>query len=184
MAEKILKGINFPGLEDTYIIPEVEVDDTLSISGASADAKATGDALNDLDRTRLSLVPYGTSIASNKDLNTAEFIKVGNYYCSANATAATLSNCPTNGAAFMMLVYSPLSTTIDNESTGTWVYRLRKIITLHGDEYVQLVSSGATAGSFSYGKWKHAMTNVLSSEEYGTTLPTAGTAGRIFFKKV
>ena len=44
MAEKILKGINFPGLEDTYIIPEV--DSTLSKSGQAADAKAVGDAIN------------------------------------------------------------------------------------------------------------------------------------------
>lgn len=44
MAEKILRGINFPGLEDTYIVPEV--DDTLSKAGASADAKVVGDALS------------------------------------------------------------------------------------------------------------------------------------------
>ena len=43
MAEKILKGINFPGLEDTYIIPEV--DNTLSKSGQAADAKVVGEAL-------------------------------------------------------------------------------------------------------------------------------------------
>lgn len=44
MAEKILKGIIFPGLEDTYIVPEV--DDTLSVPGASADAKVVGEALS------------------------------------------------------------------------------------------------------------------------------------------
>ena len=43
MAEKILKGINFPGLEDTYLIPEV--DSTLSKSGQAADAKIVGEAL-------------------------------------------------------------------------------------------------------------------------------------------
>ena len=43
MAEKILKGINFPGLEDTYLIPEV--DSTLSKSGQAADAKVVGEAL-------------------------------------------------------------------------------------------------------------------------------------------
>jgi hypothetical protein len=53
-------------------------------------------------------------------------MKVGRYYCSQTTTAATLKNCPTS-VAFMMEVYSPLSTTIDNETTGTWVYRLRKI---------------------------------------------------------
>ena len=46
MAEKILKGINFPGLEDTYIIPEV--DDTLSKLGSPADAKVVGDEISGL----------------------------------------------------------------------------------------------------------------------------------------
>lgn len=44
MAEKQLKGINFPGLDGTYEIPQV--DDTLQTSGAAADAKATGEALS------------------------------------------------------------------------------------------------------------------------------------------
>lgn len=32
--------------------------------------------------------------------------------------------------------------------------------------------------------WTKVLGNVLSSDEYGTTLPAAGTVGRIFFKKV
>lgn len=43
MANKPLKSIKFPGLSDTYTVPQV--DDTLAITGAAADAKATGDAL-------------------------------------------------------------------------------------------------------------------------------------------
>lgn len=48
MAEKILKGINFPGLKDTYIIPEV--DNTLSRPGLSADAKIVGVEINNLKK--------------------------------------------------------------------------------------------------------------------------------------
>ena len=44
MATKPLKTITFEGLEDTYTIPQI--DDTLSVTGASADAKATGDAIS------------------------------------------------------------------------------------------------------------------------------------------
>ena len=43
MAEKALKSIKFPGIADTYTIPVV--DNTLSIEGAAADAKAVYDAI-------------------------------------------------------------------------------------------------------------------------------------------
>ena len=44
MADKPLKSIKFPGLTDTYTIPQI--DTTLSISGKAADAKAVGDELS------------------------------------------------------------------------------------------------------------------------------------------
>lgn len=99
------------------------------------------------------LVPTGTAIGSSKDLNTVEFLRVGRYYCSANATVATLTNCPT-GSAFMMEVFSPLSTTIDNETTGTWVYRTRLLTTFNGQMYVQSCNSNGTANNWSYGGWR------------------------------
>lgn len=99
------------------------------------------------------LVPYGTAIPSNVNLNTTAYLKVGNYYCAQNATAATLTNSPTT-SAFMMTVASPLSTTIDNETTKTWVYRLRKLQVYTGPEYVQYCYAGDTAGTWTYGPWK------------------------------
>ena len=112
------------------------------------------------------IVPYGTSIPANADLNTIDYLKVGNYYCGSNATVKTLKNCPlttydssgagTAGSAFMMQVYSPLSETFDNETTGTWVYRIRKIMHYGtGIEYVQQCYVGGTAGASNwiYGDW-------------------------------
>ena len=44
MSDKqYLKGINFPGLDGTYFVPQV--DETLSNSGDAADAKVVGDAV-------------------------------------------------------------------------------------------------------------------------------------------
>lgn len=86
------------------------------------------------DRLYTMLVPDGTSIPANADLDTPTYMKVGKYYCSKNTDAATLKNCPTS-SAFMMDVYSPLSTTIDNEG-GTWVYRLRRLVVYTGETYV------------------------------------------------
>ena len=46
MATKPLQSIKFPGLSDTYTIPQVDA--TLTTTGAAADAKVTGDAINQL----------------------------------------------------------------------------------------------------------------------------------------
>lgn len=46
MANKPLKTIKFPGLDDTYTIPQVDA--TLATSGAAADAKKTGDEITSL----------------------------------------------------------------------------------------------------------------------------------------
>lgn len=54
----------------------------------------------------------------------------------------------------MMQVLSPLSQAYDTETTGTWVYRLRKIQVYRGDEYIQQVYSDGTAGNFIYGEWQ------------------------------
>lgn len=111
------------------------------------------------------LVPYGVSIeaseSSTTDINSVQYLKVGNYYCSANAKAKYVSNLPKKDTAFMMSVSSPLSTAIDNETTKTWVYRLRRLQYYTGEEYVQYCYAGATAGTWTYGEWKKV---VLSDE--------------------
>lgn len=109
------------------------------------------DALKRINRT---LVPE-TEIADNKDLNTTEFLSIGKYYISDNAHAATLINSPTSGKAFTMEVLSPIQTTIDNETTGTRVYRLRIITTYEGKQWTQKVHSENTAGSFIYSGWQY-----------------------------
>lgn len=127
----------------------VEADDLATV--------ATSGSYNDLidlpsDRLYRMLVPTGTEITSSKNLNTTEFLVVGRYYCSANNTVATLSNCPTT-SAFMMDVFSPLSTTIDNETTSPWCYRLRMLTTYTGETYVQQCETTGTANVWTYHSW-------------------------------
>lgn len=58
MAIKPLKSIKFPGLSDTYTIPQV--DSTLTQSGQAADAKAVGDELTNV-KTDLREIEPGLS---------------------------------------------------------------------------------------------------------------------------
>ena len=129
---------------------------TSSFAAATTINPSTGlitEAGFQLQRKYGTLVPFGTVIPENANLNTIDYIKVGNYYQSLSNTVTTFTNCPTQNA-FMMQVLSPLSTSnIDKEATNQWVYRLRIIQDYTGPQYIQYVSSDSTPGSFTYGPW-------------------------------
>ena len=141
-----------------------KADKTLATASANglmsaADKKA-------IDREFFRMLPKGgTYIPANADLNSMEYIKVGNYYNPADRETNTMKNVPI-GSAFIMYVLSPLSAVYDNESTAQWVYRLRIFITYRGIIFVQKVSSGNTVGSFTYEPWVK-MTN---SNDLGAAL--------------
>lgn len=100
-----------------------------------------------------SLLPVGTSIPASANLNTIEFLKIGKYYCSLNADAKTIKNCPVN-VAFSMEVFNPLGTNVDDETTRDYTYRLR-VLTQYdtGQQYMQLCRTNGTAGSWIYESW-------------------------------
>ncbi len=139
--------------------------------------RITSADIANIERFYRGLVPLGTAISANKNLNTTEFLKVGKYYCSTNAAVATLTNCPT-GTAFMMEVFSPLSTTIDNETTGTWVYRMRLITELNGTMWYQGCNSNGTANNWTYGTWRRVANTgdignaTLTIQKNGTNVQT------------
>lgn len=67
MANKPLQSIKFPGLPDTYIVPQV--DDTLSVEGRAADAKAVGDEINSVKEDLSKSVSDLKSAFTNELLN-------------------------------------------------------------------------------------------------------------------
>lgn len=60
MADVTLKTIKFPGLSNTYTIPQV--DPTLKIPGAIADAKVTGDAISTLNGSLDTIIEVTDSV--------------------------------------------------------------------------------------------------------------------------
>lgn len=162
------KTLTFGG---TFTIPKVTYDAQGHITG-----KGTTTMTMPSDRLFQMLVPTGTQIPANADLKTITYLKVGRYFCPSNANAETLKNCPTSGA-FMMEVYSPLATTIDNETTGTWVYRTRKIMPYNsGLVYVQCCYSDGTANNWTYGDWQiNPVGAVDTTDTNGSTLTVGAT---------
>ena len=100
-----------------------------------------------------SLLPVGTSIPANANLNTIEFLKIGKYYCSQNVDAKTVKNCPVN-MAFSMEVFNPLSTNVDDETTADYTYRLRVLTPYNtGVQYIQCCRTSGTPGTWTYDSW-------------------------------
>ena len=100
-----------------------------------------------------SLLPVGTSIPANANLNTIEYMKIGKYYCSQNVDAKTVKNCPVN-MAFSMEVFNPLSTNVDDETTADYTYRLRVLTPYNtGVHYMQCCRTSGTPGTWTYDSW-------------------------------
>lgn len=113
---------------------------------------------NRLYTTLAPVITGATEITANKNLNSTEFLSVGSYYCSTDTTAATLSNAP-RSVAFSMTVEAPINNVIDNETTDTYVYRVRKVTLRSGEIFTQKVNSNNTPGTFIYGSWDRLVSN-------------------------
>lgn len=98
------------------------------------------------------LAATGTEIPSGADLNSIDYIKVGHYRSNWEG-GAVLQNSPTD-KRFTMEVTNPMNASVDNETTDTWVYRLRTLTTYQGKVYKQVVYSDDTAGHFIYDVWQ------------------------------
>lgn len=133
---------------EEYVNNAVEA---VNVKGEDGYVYSNGEKV-DMRFTR-SLIPVGTSIPANANLNTVAYLKVGKYYCSQNVDAKTITNCPTT-SAFSMEVFNPLSPVVDNETTDPYVYRIR-ILTVYntGVQYVQYATVGSTVNKWTYNAW-------------------------------
>lgn len=147
-----LEEIYIKGIDNLPVGTEIDIDDNTPVPDGWVE-------VDNPERINRTLVPKGTKIVANSNLNTIDFLKVGKYYCSYNSAATSLSNCPTN-LGFMMEVFSVLTDQIDDETTGTWVYRTRRILNLNGDVFYQQCWSNDNK-VWTYERWKKVtMTNV------------------------
>lgn len=124
--------------------------DTTSVGGVTPTMLENGDLYDKF------VALGGTAIPASSDLNTTTFLDLGMYFCAKNVDVQTLTNCPTT-SAFTMRVYSPNDDYIRDTMTDTWVYRVREITDIIGRKWNQNASSGATAGTFTYGNWKQVI---------------------------
>jgi hypothetical protein len=84
MANKPLKSIKFPGLNDTYTVPEVDA--TLATTGAAADAKKVGDEISDLKEDLSEILPHVKG--------DAELVKTIDGYNGGNTVNLSMANSP------------------------------------------------------------------------------------------
>ena len=133
---------------EEYVNNAVEA---VNVKGEDGYVYSNGEKV-DMRFTR-SLIPVGTSIPANANLNTVAYLKVGKYYCSQNVDAKTITNCPST-VAFSMEVFNPLSPVVDNETTDPYVYRIR-ILTVYntGVQYIQYCTAGSTINKWTYNSW-------------------------------
>ena len=127
-----------------------------------------------------SLLPVGTAIPANANLNTKEYLKIGKYYCSLNVDAKTITNCPVN-VAFSMEVFNPLGTNVDDEDTREYTYRMR-VLTQYdtGQQYMQFCRTSGTPGTWTYDSWyitTRAKFTLASSKNDGSAAVGSATQG-------
>lgn len=114
---------------------------------------------------RFPTLGHGVEIPSNADLNTETYLNKGNYYCRTINISKTLQNCPVQ-QGFLMSVYY-LGNYVP---TSTYQYRVRKITTHQGEEWIQEVHSAAISQVYTYGPWKKT---ARTDDTYPTSQITA-----------
>lgn len=149
---------------------ETSLTKPLTVASGGTGANTAVEALDNLGALNLNYITDDEhTIASGDDLN--DYITAGVYRAGSASVAESLVNAPPYTKSGFRLIVS------GNSSTAG-VIQFAFFNTTNNYSYYRVQSSTGAWGS-----WVNIMKNVLTSQEYGTSLPTAGTKGRIFFKK-
>lgn len=198
MSEVKLQKLKFPGLESTYTIPVV--DNTLTEEGAAADAKATGDKIAKSVEGLATETFVTTKIAEaslgggDTNIDLSGYATKDDITDVINDTQTKLdakSNSDHTHYGATPIPFKPGDFSSINEY-GTFISRMGNTEGYSGlsdNYYFGVTSSGKIYCGLQLNgtpniTWSRALTNRLDGADYGTSLPSAGTAGRIFFKKV
>lgn len=159
MANKPLQSITFPGLPDTYTVPQVDA--TLTASGAAADAKIVGERLDEIgsgaitDDLKQALLQLASKVAYIDDAGQDYYDDLFNaLYPPIPATAVTLSaNSLSFGALGSTQTLIATVSPPDTTDEVVWTSSDNSIATV-SDGVVASVAYGscvitATAGSVS-----------------------------------
>lgn len=177
MANVPLSSLKFPGLSDTYTIPQI--DNTLSIAGKAADAKATGDAIADLFKNIKDTIPSNTvsgHIAHFEDATGDLLLKdltVNIDYNANGWTGATLTKTGQNMVQFAPVDYSSrygVNYSITSEGKLT----IAGTATSNSQPYV--TNTATTLANMQYGPYPAGTYTVTATGFVGPT-----TSNRIIF---
>lgn len=146
MATKPLKSLKFPTLDDTYTVPQV--DDTLAVQGAAADAKKVGDELTDLK---------GDISESVSDLNAIDGL-------------FPTSVVPVTNDDFT--TYETGKYWKSDGTFGTYIYALAVAFPVSYGQCVIFTGSTNSNASFAV-RWLLSDDTIVSETTYDTTQPLA-----------
>lgn len=174
------KGVKVE-LSGTFDEPKIDVTTTFGDVAISNSSNAvSGETI--AKSVPLLIGKNGTEIPANSDLNSVDFCEnAGTYLARNNEIASSLVNSPVN-EAFIMIVEThgfPASLSVQS------AYRVRKITTYSGIQFIQYVRTTSTSQNEYYGKWRKILredttfTKATTSTANGTQVVNAGTGGAV-----
>ena len=106
-----------------------------------------------VNKNYFTLNGFSNYIPQNADLNSPDYLEVGNYIQGRSTYVQSLLNCPTNNG-FTMHVSASVENRREDLLTDTYTYRVRTLIDFLGNTYIQAVYTDGTASEFIYMPWK------------------------------
>ncbi len=138
-----------------------------SASSASASASAAATTLADKADKNAGLWRF-SDIPDNADLN--DYTACGYYTHKRSVTTSTIANCPVS-ISFTMKVFNAIGDIDSDVITGnTWQYRIQRLTTTAGDEYIRSADTDGT-GAVTFTGWKKIF--------HSATAPVNITAGKV-----